>query len=59
MFDVAGREIARLVDGSQPAGRHQATWSGTAAMAHVRAGIYVVRFETPEGTWTKRFTLLR
>lgn len=59
VFDVAGREIARLVDGSQPAGRHQATWSGTAAMAHVRAGIYVVRFETPEGTWTKRFTLLR
>ena len=59
VFDVAGREVARLVDGPQPAGRHVAIWSGTPAAAHARAGIYLIRFETPEGTWTKRLALLR
>ena len=28
VFDVAGRVVARLVDGPQPAGRHVATWGG-------------------------------
>jgi hypothetical protein len=59
VFDVAGREVARLVDGLEPAGRHVATWSGTAAHPNARSGIYLVRFETPDRTWTKRLAMLR
>ena len=59
VFDVAGREVARLVDGVEEAGRHKASWSGTAATARARAGVYLIRYETPEGSWTRRLALLR
>jgi hypothetical protein len=59
IFDVAGREVARLVDGRQPAGRHVAHWSGVAADSRLSAGVYIVRLETREGSWSKRFALMR
>src|SRR5262249_25823622 len=37
VFDIAGREVARLVDGVQPAGRHVANWSGIAAATRTRS----------------------
>jgi hypothetical protein len=58
VFDIAGREVSRLVDGVETAGHHRLSWSGTTANPRQRAGIYLVRFETPEGTWTKRVALL-
>jgi uncharacterized repeat protein (TIGR02543 family) len=57
MFDISGREVARLVDGVQAPGQHVAAW-GT-RQTPLRAGIYIVRFETPEGNWTRRLALLR
>jgi hypothetical protein len=57
VFDVAGREVARLVDGVRPAGRHVAGWHSTTGSTP--AGIYLVRYETPAGTWTRRLALLR
>lgn len=59
VFDVAGREVARLVDRVEEAGRHTASWSGTATTARARPGVYLIRFETPEGNWTRRLALLR
>jgi hypothetical protein len=59
VFDVAGREVARLVDGMQPAGRHLANWNGLVAATQMRSGIYVIRYETPAGNWTRRLALLR
>ena len=59
VFDIAGREVARLVDGLQPAGRHVAKWGEASGGVRPRAGIYLVRFETPEGTWTRSLALLR
>jgi hypothetical protein len=44
VVDVAGREVARLVDGDLEAGPHGYRWS-----APVPAGIYFARLETPEG----------
>jgi len=58
VFDVAGREVARLVDGSAPAGHHVARWSAAAGGARARAGIYMVRYETPAGAWTRRVAMI-
>jgi hypothetical protein len=58
VFDVSGREVASLVDGMQPAGRHVAQW-GAMDRRSVHAGIYIVRFETPSGTQIQRLALLR
>jgi hypothetical protein len=58
VFDVAGRQVADLVEGRQPAGRHVVQW-GEGSAGRLRAGVYVVRFETPEGTWVKRVARLR
>jgi hypothetical protein len=54
IFDLAGREVARPVDGPQTAGRHTATWGGSPAGAAARSGVYFARYETPAGTWTTR-----
>jgi uncharacterized repeat protein (TIGR02543 family) len=58
IFDVAGREVAELVDGVQPAGRHRIAWDRMANGSRLKSGIYMIRYETPEGAWTKRLVLL-
>jgi hypothetical protein len=41
LYDVAGRRVARLVDGELPAGAHQATWDGKDDSGRaVPAGVY-------------------
>lgn len=49
IFDQQGRRVAALVDGSVPAGRHEAVWDAK----RVPAGVYVVRVAM-DGTagWT-------
>jgi hypothetical protein len=59
IVDVQGREIACLVDGIRPAGRHQATWSGRSGGVSVPAGVYFVRFDTPGRQFVKRLVLTR
>ncbi|MBM3329162.1 MAG: T9SS type A sorting domain-containing protein [Calditrichaeota bacterium] len=41
VFDLSGREVARLAHGRQPAGRHSIVWEG----ANVASGIYIVRLQ--------------
>ncbi|MEM1042109.1 MAG: DUF4397 domain-containing protein [Bacteroidota bacterium] len=55
VYDVLGREVARLVDGQVEAGRHQATLDG-AALAN---GIYIVRLAAGAVVRTERVTLVR
>ncbi|MEM1042101.1 MAG: FlgD immunoglobulin-like domain containing protein [Bacteroidota bacterium] len=44
VFDVLGRRLAVLAEGTQPAGAHQAVWAGSDAQGQaVAPGIYVVR----------------
>jgi hypothetical protein len=44
VLDIAGREVARLVDGVRPAGEHTFTWSGALTKGgRAAAGLYLVR----------------
>jgi len=43
VFDVQGREVARLLDGVLSAGSHAGSWSGRAGGAPVPPGVYFLR----------------
>ncbi|MBL7190492.1 T9SS type A sorting domain-containing protein [bacterium] len=47
VYDVSGREVARLVDGFQPAGIYQRTFDGS----ELSSGMYFVRLtvDPPNG----------
>ena len=60
VFDLGGRRITTLASGSQEAGRHRLRWTATdAGGAPVRAGVYLVRFQTPGLERTARIVVLR
>jgi hypothetical protein len=44
VYDAAGREVARLLDGDVLAGRHEARWS-----VGVRPGVYFAKLDAPGG----------
>ena len=59
LFDLNGRRLARLVDGDQPAGRHQVSWSPRDADGRrLAAGLYFARFTTGGFTRTRRLAIL-
>ena len=47
VFDLLGREVARVVDDTPAAGWHAATWDGAVA-----SGVYVVRLAVESGGQT-------
>lgn len=55
VYNVAGREMARLVDGYRSAGDHEALLEGTG----LPSGVYYYRLRTETGTQMKRCVLLR
>lgn len=57
VLDLQGREVARLVDGIQTPGRHQAIWTGETARGRAAAGLYFVRFQSPDRVMTRRLVL--
>jgi len=60
VFDVSGRHVATLVDGSIEPGRHARTWDGRdAAGRRVAAGVYFVRLEAGTFTGLKKMVRLR
>jgi hypothetical protein len=60
IFDIAGREVRRLVDSNQAAGPHEVTWDGTDAMGRpVRSGIYVARIDAGGAVATRKMALIR
>jgi uncharacterized delta-60 repeat protein len=59
VYDVAGREVARLVDGPLEAGRYEVAWTGAdASGGALAAGVYVVRMEAGAFTHALRVTVL-
>ena len=55
VFDVLGREVALLAEGTQSAGRHTATFDAS----HLSNGVYFYTLETPEQTLTGRMSLAK
>jgi hypothetical protein len=59
VYDVSGRECARLVDAPRPRGQNHALWDGTDQHGgRVPPGIYFLRLETSRGKATRKFTLI-
>ncbi len=60
VYDMAGREVHRLVNASQPAGRYQVRWNGTDAQGlPVRSGVYFYRLATESWSKTQSMVLLK
>ena len=60
IYDILGREVARLVDSMQPTGYHQALWNGQDhAGREVPTGIYIARVVTPAYTKSNKMVLLK
>lgn len=60
IVDALGRQVAVLVDGALPAGRHQVVWDGRDARGHAcSSGLYFSLLETPTDRATGKLTLLR
>lgn len=60
LYDVLGREVARLIDAERAAGRHEVTLDASA----LAAGVYVVRVEAADAVGrpvarTRRLTVVR
>lgn len=60
VFDLRGREIAVLQDGSLPAGTHAAAWDGRDDHGHASpAGVYLAVLQTDAGTTTRKLVLAK
>lgn len=55
VFDVTGREVARLAQGSYSAGTHQVTWNAQ----DMASGIYFYRLEASNFTATRKMVLVK
>jgi predicted outer membrane repeat protein len=55
VYDIIGREVARLVDGYMEPGYHQVQWDGREAAS----GIYIARLVTPEYRKSIKMVLLK
>lgn len=59
VYDILGREVARLVDGYMNPGFHQTQWDGRDQNGHnLPSGIYITRLVTPEYTNSIKMVLL-
>jgi hypothetical protein len=60
LYDVAGREVKRLVEGEVGAGWYAISWDGRdEGGARAASGVYFCRLRTPDGRRARRFVLLR
>jgi hypothetical protein len=60
VYNVSGRLVRTLVDGSLPAGRHAATWDGKDdSGAEVSSGVYFYRLEAPGFEGQGRLVVLK
>jgi hypothetical protein len=55
VFDLKGREIATLVDGLKPAGRHSVTFDAR----NLKSGVYFYKLQTDDATITRKMLLVK
>ena len=55
VYDLLGRTVATLVDGSLPAGVHEVRFEAS----HLPTGMYIVRMEAGSIVKTQRITLMK
>ena len=59
VFDVAGKKVRTLVDGTQPAGRYALVWDGSDSKGRRLAnGVYFIRMKAPTFRLQRKVTLL-
>jgi len=60
IFDLAGREVATLVEEPLGPGSYEVTWDGVSRRGEdVSSGVYLCLFETTEFSQVRKMTLLR
>ncbi|MFH1277399.1 MAG: T9SS type A sorting domain-containing protein [Candidatus Eisenbacteria bacterium] len=60
IYDIAGREVRTLVDGTLESGEHNITWFGKDNNGRdVTSGVYFYRLDAGKETSTKKMVLLR
>lgn len=60
VYDVRGRQVARLLSGVQPAGRVEVAWDGRDGRGRkIASGVYLVQVRREEGVATERVALVR
>ncbi len=60
IYDVLGRRVATLADGSFEAGRHRLVWNGLDSRGRaVASGVYICRLDTGTGGDSKKMILAR
>ena len=59
VFDLQGREVARLADGWLAAGAREITWDGRTASGRRESGVYFVKAEAAGRAITKRLVVFR
>jgi len=60
VYDIQGREVARLVDGDWPAGYHRVVWDGRDATGReMPTGLYIARLLAPGYVKSIKLVLLR
>jgi hypothetical protein len=59
VFDLAGREVARVQDGAMGAGEHRIGWEARDVRGlRLRAGVYLYRLTRAEGSVTRKLVLM-
>jgi len=60
IYDMTGREVVRLVDDVQSAGRHAVVWNGSDSRGTaVAAGFYIAKLSTSNSGFSQKITLLK
>jgi hypothetical protein len=60
IYDLQGKLVRNLVQGLQPAGRHEVVWQGRDERgSEVASGLYFYRLTTEDGDQVRKMTLLK
>ena len=55
VYNMLGKEVATLVDGNQPSGRHTASFDAS----HLSSGFYIYRIQAGEFVESRKLTFIK